>query len=91
MPSCFILVTSSFADDTRVTRKMNRPTQEDTVLLQEDLNTIYRWAAENNMLFNESKFEALRYGSNNNIKEHTYYNTTQDPIDVMSDLRDLQI
>ncbi|KAK3879685.1 hypothetical protein Pcinc_015766 [Petrolisthes cinctipes] len=80
-------ITSSFADDTRVTRKVK--THEDTELLQEDLNTIYRWAAENNMLFNESKFEALRYGSNNNIKEHTNYNTTQGPIDFKSDLCDL--
>ncbi|KAK3890712.1 hypothetical protein Pcinc_005347 [Petrolisthes cinctipes] len=46
---------------------------------------------QQHMLFNESKFEALRYGSNNNIKEHTNYNTTQGSIDVKSDLRDLGI
>lgn len=82
-------VMSSFADDTRVTRKIN--SEADTVLLQEDLNAVYKWAAENNMLFNEAKFEALRYGSNNVIKENTCYSTTQGTIDVKLNLRDLGV
>ena len=44
-----------FADDTRVSAKIR--TKEDEELLQQDLNTVYRWADENLMEFNENKFE----------------------------------
>ena len=38
---------------------------------QDDLNTIYNWQQENNMLFNGNKFELQRYGTNEEIKEST--------------------
>lgn len=82
-------VTSSFADDTRIARKVK--TDEDAALLQEDLNTIYSWATKNNMMFNESKFEVLRYGNDISIKENTSYNTNQGPIEVKNSLCDLGV
>merc|ERR1711874_499107 len=54
-----------FADDTKVSAKIK--TQEDTELLQQDLNTIYKWANDNLMQFNESKFEQLSHGEAKNV------------------------
>ena len=51
---------SSFADDTRVGRRIKTPA--DVQALQEDLNTIYRWSSKNNMNFYSDKFECIRYG-----------------------------
>ena len=50
---------SSFADDTRVFRKIN--STEDSELLQRDIDKIYFWAESNNMKFNSNKFELIRY------------------------------
>ena len=60
---------------------------------QDDLNTIYNWQQENNMLFNGNKFELLRYGTNEEIKESTIYLTPEyeDVIEVKENLRDLGI
>lgn len=41
------------------------------------------------MLFNENKFEVLRYGRNTAIKENTSYSTTHGKIETKSSLRDL--
>ena len=51
---------SSFADDTRVGHWVK--TREDLQNLQRDLDKIYEWTTKNNMEFNSSKFESLRYG-----------------------------
>ena len=66
--NCFL---SSFADDTRVGQGITSP--EDCQLLQDDLNHVYNWANENNMLFNSKKFKLLRYGKNKQLKESTHY------------------
>ncbi|KAL5256923.1 hypothetical protein ACHWQZ_G012006 [Mnemiopsis leidyi] len=50
---------SSFADDTRISRKISQ--MSDTDLLQEDLNRIIRWSEDNNMKLHEDKFELLCY------------------------------
>ncbi|KAK3872353.1 hypothetical protein Pcinc_022570 [Petrolisthes cinctipes] len=52
---------TSFADDTRITKVIN--TNEDAVLLQNDLEEIYEWANINNMKFNNNKFDHLRYST----------------------------
>lgn len=65
---------SSFADDTRVGSAISSP--EDANLLQRDLEAIYTWAETNNMLFNENKFELLRYGKNQGLKDSTQYHTS---------------
>ena len=51
----------SFADDTRLWRTIHG--LEDQKLLQEDLQVLYEWAADNNASFNDDKFEHLSHGS----------------------------
>merc|ERR1711888_508941 len=62
---------SSFADDTRVGRRIKTPA--DVQALQEDLNTIYRWSSKNNMKFNSDKFECIRYGKKKELHDNTHY------------------
>ena len=61
----------SFADDTRVSKGVN--SLRDMSLLQHDLEIVYKWAIEKNMLFNSKKLEVIRYGLNNHLKEQTSY------------------
>ena len=51
---------SSFADDTRLTMLVK--CREDVGKMQGDLDEVYGWAEANNMMFNGTKFEHLRYG-----------------------------
>ena len=62
---------SSFADDTRVLSGVT--SQQDTSELQADLDRIYQWAEENNATFNPDKFECLRYGSDETLRNNTFY------------------
>ena len=62
---------SSFADDTRVSKGII--SLQDITALQKDLDSIYNWASVNNMMFNDTKFELLRYGENKFLKESTNY------------------
>ena len=82
---------SLFADDTRVTRRID--SEEDVEKLQNDLNKLYQWQEENNMLFNGKKFEVLRYENDKSIKESTSYFTPnfEDIIEEKETLRDLGI
>ena len=82
---------SLFADDTRVMRPIR--TEEDVEDLQRDLDTIYDWQKENNMLFNSKKFEMMRFGSQVEIKTSTNYLTPdcEDLIEVKESLRDLGV
>ena len=83
--------TSLFADDTRVARKIE--CEDDVEQLQFDLEKLYKWQEENNMLFNGKKFEVMRYGSNNLMKESTSYFTPnyEEVIEEKECLRDLGI
>ena len=62
----------AFADDTR-----DISTEEDLELFHEDLDKLYCWDDYNNMTFNGTKFELLRYGHNENLKTVTNYLTPQ--------------
>ena len=62
---------TSFADDTRA--KKGQKTEADAVELQNDLFRIYGWSQSNNMEFNSLKFELIRYGRNEELKEQTCY------------------
>ena len=53
---------SSFADDTRVGKGIKDVS--DAEELQIDHQSVYKWAIENNMTFNNTKFELLKYGLN---------------------------
>ena len=41
-------------------------------LLQQDLNTIYKWADDNLMQFNESKFKRMSPGDAKNVERWAY-------------------
>ena len=56
---------SSFADDTRVTMPIE--SNEDCDRFQGELNRIYRWASSNKMVFNDSKFEHIRYNPSDEL------------------------
>ena len=58
-------IVRSFADDTRISKKIEKATDRD--IMQHDLNTIYEWAKENLMEFNEDKFEQMCHGENKNV------------------------
>ena len=49
----------SFADDTRLSKQIS--SCDDVLILQEDLNTVVKWATENNMVLHDSEFEYLAY------------------------------
>ena len=82
---------SLFADDTRLTGEVD--TENDVEALQADLNKIYAWQTENNMLFNGKKFEMLRFGKNDDLKSNTVYFSPgyEDIIEVKESLRDLGV
>ena len=84
-------IISIFADDTRVTKVINK--EEDLESFQEDLDKLYNWAENNNMTFNGTKFELLRYGYNEDLKNATNYLTPQanDIIEEKETLRDLGV
>ena len=65
--------------------------EDDVEELQNDLDLIYNWQKENNMRFNSNKFEMLRYGRQEDLKESTNYLTPdfEDLIEVKESLRDL--
>ena len=50
---------SSFADDTRLQRGI--ADEQDSVVLQQDLDNVYSWAEDVGMVFNAGKFELLRF------------------------------
>jgi hypothetical protein len=77
---------TSFADDTRITGIVNN--QADVESLKNDLGTIYKWAEKNNMWFNDSKFELLRY---NKRTEAVYETGTKHKIDQEDTVKDLGI
>ena len=60
---------SSYADDTRIWRFICN--ESDRRLLQEDLNSLYVWAEDNNATYNGEKFEGMSFplGLDSN---HTY-------------------
>jgi ribonuclease P/MRP protein subunit RPP40 len=57
-------VASMFADDTRLLVDV----EEDVENLQEGLDRMYNWAKLNNMEFNCTKLELLRYGRKSDLK-----------------------
>ena len=60
--------------------------------LQADLNSIYEWAVDNNRMFNNEKFECLRYGRNKDIQAHTGYTSSSGcDITVQDSVRDLGV
>ena len=61
----------TFADDTRALHGIEN--LWDIAKLQTDLYAIYNWTETNNMQLHDDKFELLRYGKDDNIKNSTHY------------------
>ena len=81
---------SSFVDDTRVTRPCSNVA--DCQKLQEDLQSIYGWATDVNMIFNSEKFECLRFWpGKSGTEEFDYLAPDGSPIAVKNSLRDLGV
>ena len=81
---------SSFADDTRLMKEISNNT--DVQSLQDDLNAVYQWTSSNNMQLNGLKFELLKYGKNEELKEHSnYLSDTGSPIETKMDVKDLGV
>ena len=60
--------------------------------IQKDLDAIAKWALENNMAFNEQKFELLRYGKDKTVTNGTeYYSGNGEIIEEKTNLRDLGV
>ena len=78
---------SSFADDTRLKKAIQNLL--DTFKLQADLNRIYKWAMDNNMMLNGKKFEHIHYG------KHTtstgYFTEHSKIIEEKSTVKDLGV
>ena len=81
---------SSFADDTRMGMAIKNPT--DVKCLQDDLDRVYAWANDNNMMLNSSKFELLKYGNDKLLKDaQNYTSSTGHPIDHSDSVKDLGV
>ena len=81
---------SSFADDTKLWRGVM--STEDCNSLQKDLQAVYDWAAEINMLFNSSKFEWIRYAADPSTAPPFQYSAPDSTaIAQKTDLRDLGV
>ena len=83
--------TKLFVDDAKVKKQIE--TEEDVEHLQESMNKLYEWETKNKMKFNGSKFQVLRYGPNEELKNNTMYFTGQmeEVITQFSSLRDLGV
>ena len=66
--NCFV---KSFADDTKIGKEIE--VQLHITMLQENIIKLFEWAEENNMMFNSEKFQLLRYGKNENLKQENYH------------------
>ena len=79
----------SFADDTRVNKKIK--SNEDKKLMQEDLESIYKWAKNNKMEFNVNKFEQIIHGNIQNVEIEPYRSPTGEEITIKDTVKDLGI
>ena len=80
----------SFADDTRVYNEISDP--EDCDSLQRDLNSVYKWASDNNMFFNAKQIYYLPLSASQALnKSNVYINPSMDIIPQSTDVPDLGI
>ena len=73
--------------------KSSIKTEVDIEELQGNLDKFYLWEVKNKMKFNGSKFQCIRYGPNEELKNDTVYFTAnmEGVIDQFSSLRDLGV
>ena len=65
--------TKLFVDDAKIKDKICN--EEDVLKLQANLDKLFNWEEENNMKLNGAKFQVLRYGPDEDIKNNTEYFT----------------
>ena len=58
-----------YVDDTKLIKGVNTP--EDVDNFQKTLEKVYKWQDDNNMKFNPDKFQLLRLGPNQEMKDDT--------------------
>ena len=81
---------SSFADDTRVVLGIS--CNEDRIKMQRDLEAIYHWCEQNNMMFNSGKFLHLQYGaSREDESTYGYLSSANELIDRTQSVKDLGV
>ena len=80
-----------YVDDTKVKQKVN--TEEDVEELQQELEKLDKWANANNMKFNGKKFQVVRYGPNEELKNNTEYfaGNYEEVIERFNSIRDLGV
>ena len=87
----YLIQNSHFPVDTRVTRPISNPSL-DCQAMQQDLQAIYKWAEQVNMVFNGDKFEMLRFWPGKTPKpDHLYSDQSGENIVEKSHLRDLGV
>ena len=64
-----------YVDDTKTKKSIKE--ESDVELLQKDLDQMYSWASANNMKFNGTKFQLMRFGENDDLKDNTLYFTEE--------------
>ena len=83
--------TSSYVDDSRTGRSITDPSR-DCPALQRDLQSIYSWAEEVNMIFNSEKFESLRFWPGRTVQSDIQYTAPDGTlIEEKTHLRDLGV
>jgi len=80
-----------YVDDTKV--KKGVKSESDVENLQCELNKLDSWAKNNNMEFNKKKFQVLRYGANEDLKNETSYfsGNIEEVIERFETIRDLGV
>ena len=69
----------SFADDTRLYYCISNV--DDCAILQNDLNSVYDWASDNNMSFNAQKFQYICFNPHTSLSCNVYTSSSLDIID----------
>ena len=77
----------SFADDTKTWRAIK--CVNDEAVMQGELNKLYTWGEDNNMMYNEGKFDHMEYSRNTSI--NTEYKYLEETIKKKETVKDLGI
>ena len=80
-----------YVDDTKIKKTVR--TEEDVEDLQLELEKLNIWSEKNNMEFNQKKFQVIRYGENEDLKNETCYfaGNYDEVIKRFNSLRDLGV
>ena len=80
---------SSFADDTRIIMCISE--REDHLMMQDELQKVYRWANENVMVFNDVKFDHVQYDRDQNSEIREYLTADGTKIRKPTEVKDLGV